>query len=217
MATHESSNDQNWQKRKRICALTDLPIQYQATTLDGIVPDIPGHENLPPLQLASYSTIPPNSLPKIFQQIYRHMILRRTVDGKEVNNYKGLDRAVKYFEGGDISQIVAAQIDDSVEYIRGFCLASMKKAKYKVYICIEDKQNVCFAYCKCPIGLAQSYSHIGGLLFHLHHLHLHEVLKSYSATSKQCMWNVPRPIKMEWNFAKPKLQESGEIEHWTTD
>lgn len=71
--------------------------------------------------------------------------------------------------------------------------------------------------------LAQSCSHIGGLLFHLHHLHLHEVLKSDSATSKQCMWNVPRPIKMEpkplkeWNFAKPKLQESGEIEHRTTD
>lgn len=111
MATRESSNDQNWQKRKRKGALTDLPIKYQATTLDGIIPDIPGHENLPPLQLASYSAIPPNSLPKIsFQQIYHHMILRRTVDGKEVNNYKGLDRAVKHFEAGDISQIVAAQV-----------------------------------------------------------------------------------------------------------
>lgn len=30
------------------------------------------------------------------------MILRRIVDGKEVNNYKGLDRVVKYFEVGDI-------------------------------------------------------------------------------------------------------------------
>lgn len=108
MATRENSNDQ---KRKRKGALTDLPIKYQATTLDGIIPDIPGHENLPPLQLASYSAIPPNSLPKIsFQQIYHHMILRRTVDGKEVNNYKGLDRAVKHFEAGDISQIVAAQV-----------------------------------------------------------------------------------------------------------
>lgn len=108
MATRENSNDQ---KRKRKGALTDLPIKYQATTLDGIIPDIPGHENLPPLQLASYSAIPPNSLPKIsFQQIYHHMILRRTVDGKEVHNYKGLDRAVKHFEAGDISQIVAAQV-----------------------------------------------------------------------------------------------------------
>uniref|UniRef100_A0A8W8M8G7 SWIM-type domain-containing protein n=1 Tax=Magallana gigas TaxID=29159 RepID=A0A8W8M8G7_MAGGI len=96
MATRENSNDQ---KRKRKGALTDLPIKFQATTLD------------------------------------------------------------------------AAQIDDSVEYIRGFCLTSMKKAKYKVYICIEDKQNLCFAYCECPIRLAQSCSHIGGLLFHLHHLH----------------------------------------------
>ena len=100
-----------WPKEEKKGALTDLPIKYQATTLDGIIPDIPGHENLPPLQLASYSAIPPNSLPKIsFQQIYHHMILRRTVDGKEVNNYKGLDRAVKHFEAGDISQIVAAQV-----------------------------------------------------------------------------------------------------------
>uniref|UniRef100_K1PSL9 Uncharacterized protein n=1 Tax=Magallana gigas TaxID=29159 RepID=K1PSL9_MAGGI len=44
MATRENSNDQ---KRKRKGALTDLPIKYQATTLNGIIPDIPGHENLP--------------------------------------------------------------------------------------------------------------------------------------------------------------------------
>lgn len=38
------------------------------------------------------------------------MILRHTEDGKEVKNFKGLDRAVKHFEAGDISQIMTAHV-----------------------------------------------------------------------------------------------------------
>ncbi|XP_061168089.1 uncharacterized protein LOC133176992 [Saccostrea echinata] len=94
----------------------------------------------------------------------------------------------------------------------------MKKIKYHVYICVENKQKVCFAYCECPIGLAQSCSHIGGLLFYIHHLQLSEKLMSDSATSKSCQWNVPRPMKMEpkplkdWNLSRPKLSSEGQVE-----
>nr|XP_034333490.1 uncharacterized protein LOC117680630 [Crassostrea gigas] len=95
----------------------------------------------------------------------------------------------------------------------------MKKMKYKVFLCIEEKTKVQFAYCECPVGLAQTCSHIGGLLFHLHHLHLTEVLKSESATSKICQWNVPRPMKMdpkplkEWNLGRPKISAEGELQY----
>ncbi|XP_061195755.1 uncharacterized protein LOC133203981 [Saccostrea echinata] len=216
MATREISKDP---KRKKKEVLQEVPIKYFASSLEGVVPDIPGHENLPPLQLASYITVTPTFMPQIsFQQIYQHMILRKTTDGKEVNNHRGLDRAIKHFEAGDISQVMIAQIDDSVDYIRGSCLASMKKIKYHVYICVENKQKVCFAYCECPIGLAQSCSHIGGLLFYIHHLQLSEKLMSDSATSKSCQWNVPRPMKMEpkplkdWNLSRPKLSSEGQVE-----
>ncbi|XP_062610176.1 uncharacterized protein LOC134271957 [Saccostrea cucullata] len=95
----------------------------------------------------------------------------------------------------------------------------MKKLKYKVFLCVEDRTTVQYAYCECPIGLAQTCSHIGGLLFYLHHMHLTEVLKADSATSRPCQWNVPRPLKMdpmplrEWNLGRPKLTTEGELEY----
>ena len=96
---------------KRNLPVKSMPIKYQVAEQVSIVPEVPGHENLPPFQQASYSAAPPTSLPKIsFQQIYHHMILRKTTDGRPINNLKGLDRAVKHFEAGDVSQITTAQV-----------------------------------------------------------------------------------------------------------
>uniref|UniRef100_A0A8W8IEZ7 Uncharacterized protein n=1 Tax=Magallana gigas TaxID=29159 RepID=A0A8W8IEZ7_MAGGI len=58
-----------------------------------------------------------------------------------------------------------------------------------------------------------------GLLFHLNHLHLTEVLMSDSATSKICQWNVSRPMEMdpkplkEWNLGRPKISAEGELRY----
>ena len=96
---------------KRNLPVKSMPIKYQVAEQVSIVPEVPGHENLPPFQQASYSAATPTSLPKIsFQQIYHHMILRKTTDGRPINNFKGLDRAVKHFEAGDVSQITTAQV-----------------------------------------------------------------------------------------------------------
>ena len=96
---------------KRNLPVKSMPIKYQVAEQVSIVPEVPGHENLPPFQQASYSAATPTSLPKIsFQQIYHHMIFRKTTDGRPINNFKGLDRAVKHFEAGDVSQITTAQV-----------------------------------------------------------------------------------------------------------
>lgn len=104
-------NLEDGNNRKRRGPLTEIPIKYQAASSVGIIPEVPGHENLPPVQSAAYSLVTPTSLPKIsFQQIYHMMILRHTEEGKEVKNFKGLDRAVKHFEAGDISQIMTSHV-----------------------------------------------------------------------------------------------------------
>lgn len=102
MATWENSNNQN---RKGKVALTDFPIKYQATTIDGIIPNIPpGSWKPPPFAVSVLFCHPPNSLTKIsFQQISITWFCGVQLMGKEVSNYKGLDRAVKHFEAGDIS------------------------------------------------------------------------------------------------------------------
>lgn len=98
-----SRNLEDGNSRKRRGPLTEIPIKYQAASSVGIKPEVPGHGNLPPVQSTAYSLVTPTSLPKIsFQQIYHMMILRHTEEGKEVRNFKGLDRAVKHFEAGDI-------------------------------------------------------------------------------------------------------------------
>lgn len=48
MATLENSNDKTGKKRERKVALADLSMKYQATMLDGMIPDIPDHENRSP-------------------------------------------------------------------------------------------------------------------------------------------------------------------------
>ena len=71
---------------------TDKVIKMSAS--EGVIPDIPGHENLPPLHFVSYSAISADVRPTVsFQEIYKHMILRQTRSGKAIDNHKGLDKA----------------------------------------------------------------------------------------------------------------------------
>ena len=94
----------NTQKRKKSNVLmAEIPIQLKTSASEGVIPDIPGHENqnLPPLHFVSYSAISADVRPTVsFQEIYKHMILRQTRSGKPFVNHKGLDKAVKHFEAG---------------------------------------------------------------------------------------------------------------------
>ena len=109
----------NTQKRKKSNVLmAEIPIKFKMSASEGVIPDIPGHENLPPLHFVSYSAISADVRPTVsFQEIYKHMILRQTRSGKAIDNHKGLDKAVKHFETGDLSQIMTAQVTFSFIYI----------------------------------------------------------------------------------------------------
>lgn len=81
----------------------------------------------------------------------------------------------------------------------------MKNQCYQVYVCISGNgpslTSVQHGYCQCPVGLGQSCSHIGSLLFALSHAKSSPAVKSCtskeSCTSKPCKWVVPtgRPHK----------------------
>ena len=109
----------NTQKRKKSNVLmAEIPIKFKTSASEGVIPDIPGHENLPPLHFVSYSAISADVRPTVsFQEIYKHMILRQTRSGKAIDNHKGLDKAVKHFETGDLSQIMTAQVTFRFIYI----------------------------------------------------------------------------------------------------
>lgn len=68
------------------------------------------------------------------------------------------------------------------------------------------------------IVIVWPHSHIGGLLFHLQHFYLTEVLKSESATLKICQWNYPRPMKMDpkplkdWNLCRSKISAEEKLQ-----
>ena len=109
----------NTQKRKKSNVLmAEIPIKFKISGSEGVIPEITGHENLPPLHLASYWAISADVPSTVsFYEIYKHTILRQTRSGKAIDNHKGLDKAVKHFETGDLSQIMTAQITFSFIYI----------------------------------------------------------------------------------------------------
>ena len=54
----------NTQKRKKSTVLmAEIPIKLKISASEGVISDNPGHENLPPLHLASYSAISANVPP----------------------------------------------------------------------------------------------------------------------------------------------------------
>ncbi|CAC5415471.1 unnamed protein product [Mytilus coruscus] len=139
-------------------SLTPVRAVSEATNIG---PGASGNENLPPFLSVHYSPLPPTffeSTPKpSFATIYSFMILRSRDDGGSVKNFRGLDRSVKHFDSGDIHEICFSRIDEVTFYIKCFCLASMKKQRYQVYVCVtvsadQKTMTIDFAYCQCPIG-----------------------------------------------------------------
>ncbi|OWF47514.1 hypothetical protein KP79_PYT07581 [Mizuhopecten yessoensis] len=124
-------------------------------------------------------------------------------EGVSVKNFKGMDRAVRHFNAGDIQDMKISRIGDEVVYVMASCLASMKKDKYI-----------------CPIGLAQPCRHIGGVLFALNGKYRLKALAGDSAescTAKLCNWIVPRSAQQipkpvsALCFNKPKLVEDPKV------
>ena len=65
--------------------MAEIPIKFIMSASEGVIPDIPGHGNLPPLHLASYSAISADVPPTVsFQEIFKHMILRQTNQGNQL-------------------------------------------------------------------------------------------------------------------------------------
>ncbi|XP_062579262.1 uncharacterized protein LOC134241208 [Saccostrea cucullata] len=173
-------------------------------------------ENLPPFNKVSYQLIGPSSHVKppalSFSSLYEFMISRTRQGGQSVQNFKGLDKSLKHFDAGDIQELSIANIDDTTVYVKAFCLASMKKQRYQVYLCmtnIGSTHKVDFAYCQCPIGLAQACSHVGGLLFAICN---GIFTTSQSCTSTLCTWKMPRSVNQKptplsnLNLSKPRAQ-----------
>ncbi|XP_069100988.1 uncharacterized protein [Argopecten irradians] len=182
-------------------------------------PVIENH-NLPPYADINYSVLSLTTHPDIqFNDIYQFMIerrrpaLREEQDERNVNSFRTMDRAVSHFQAGDVQDIKLAQIDTDVTYCTASVLASMKKQKYRVYICLyQDKPA--HAHCQCPIGLAQCCSHVGGLLFALNDFNREVAIQqsTLSCTSKLSKWNVPRKLTMkpcplrDLKLSKPTLE-----------
>ena len=91
------------------------PIDVKALPHEGLIPSISNGTVLPPFHQVLYlpitqaiSSIP---LPDLsFSSIYSHLILRKTASGKSINNHKGMDKALKHFEAGDISKIELSKV-----------------------------------------------------------------------------------------------------------
>nr|XP_022310871.1 uncharacterized protein LOC111116162 [Crassostrea virginica] len=68
----------------------------------------------------------------------------------------------------------------------------MKKQLYQVFICLisnTDRSHIQHAFCQCPIGLAQTCSHVGALLFALSRAKPKD--STISCTSQPCSWIIP--------------------------
>ena len=65
--------------------MAEIQINLKTSASEGVIPDIPRHENLPPLHLASYSAISADVPPTAsFQENYKHMILGQTNQGNQL-------------------------------------------------------------------------------------------------------------------------------------
>ncbi|XP_062570588.1 uncharacterized protein LOC134232607 [Saccostrea cucullata] len=204
------------------------PVVDQNSNLTGLFPTLDDQVQvcnsiLPPFNQSIYTTVPYAQLPcPSFAYIYNFMVTRARAScaDRGVQNFKGMDRAVKHFEAGDVHDIQISQVNEEIVYIKASCLASMKKDRYTVYLCLTvntKESTVQYAYCQCPVGLAQSCSHIGGLLFALNGKHRLKCPSSdESCTSQLWQWIVPRNLNQspklisQLSFAKPQLESEPE-------
>ncbi|CAG2256518.1 unnamed protein product [Mytilus edulis] len=179
---------------EQVPSSTLTPIIKQAVLVGDVTIPSEQNENLPPFNRVTYTICDQTKFPIIkFADIYDFMVTRPTYSGTTTQNFKGLTRQSN----------IMMLINEQTIYIRAMCQASMKKQRYQVYICTLKTDSgdfmVQYGYCQCPIGLAQSCSHI----------------EAESCTSKSCTWNVPRkdvqPRPLCYMASKkPKLASSSE-------
>ncbi|XP_069102284.1 uncharacterized protein [Argopecten irradians] len=170
------------------------PVVNRSTDEISIQTPVSREESLPPFNQVTY--VKDAQYPVVtFSDIYDFMVARRRDSGECVSNFKGLDRAVKHFSAGDVNVIGTAKVTDKVIYIKGTCQASMKKHVYDVYVCLSStgasSASIDYGYCQCPVGLAQTCSHMGSMLFALSNA-TSATTDTCSSTSRLCEWNIPR-------------------------
>lgn len=87
------------------------PVIAKSVPEECVSPSAVEIENLPPYNAVRYTDNFTGNIPTIsFSDIYNFMILRPKSTGGSANNFKGLDRAVKHFEAGDIQEIGVAEV-----------------------------------------------------------------------------------------------------------
>ncbi|KAJ8308984.1 hypothetical protein KUTeg_013858 [Tegillarca granosa] len=129
-----------------------------------------------------------------------------------------LEKAVVVEWVGNRLKKDTGRIDESTIYVKALCQASMKNHRYEVYACLTQRPSgdtIDYAFCQCPVGLAQSCSHVGGLLFTLRNAKTSDAAneQQQSCTSMLCQWKVPRsslkpqPLKTLKPY-KPRLSDS---------
>jgi len=76
---------------------------------DALYSRIEEKENIPAFHRVSYGPKDSVFLPTItFTNIYNFMCNRKVKSGGQVGNFKGLDRAVKHMDAGDVQEISVA-------------------------------------------------------------------------------------------------------------
>ncbi|OWF37014.1 hypothetical protein KP79_PYT02423 [Mizuhopecten yessoensis] len=89
-----------------VSALT--PVLSQVSGVLAVSPNI--KENLPPFNQVTYGS-DLTQLPTIkFNDIYEFMILHPTDSGSSVKNFRGLDRATKHYDAGDVQEVSIVQV-----------------------------------------------------------------------------------------------------------
>ncbi|KAJ8304016.1 hypothetical protein KUTeg_017599 [Tegillarca granosa] len=159
---------------------------------------------MPPFNKVTFRTYIDRILDILFYAIHNFMVLQSTESGRKVKNFRCLDSAAKHYDAepnsryADINlRIVLGgrqYIDETTVYIKGSCGASMKKTVFVVYIYLFRRKI-----------LAQSCSHIWGLLFAVGNITTTDVKQSGqgedSCTSKLCQWEIPtQRMAHLWNI-----------------
>ena len=93
------------------------PVLRQDSVNEELLPT----ENLPPFNKVRYSSANVDELPcPSFLQIYNFMIVRKRGDhdggDTSVSNFKGMDRAVRHFEAGDIQDVKLSRVSKRTSF-----------------------------------------------------------------------------------------------------
>ncbi|ESO98555.1 hypothetical protein LOTGIDRAFT_174151 [Lottia gigantea] len=98
------------------------PVHNQSTPVINPTPtksatNVNDKENLPPFHRVKY--LPQLPYVKVlFTMIYDFLITRATESGGSANNFKGLDKAVKHHDAGDVKNISHAKVCQQINYAR---------------------------------------------------------------------------------------------------